>query len=125
MRRVRRKNTTPEMAVRKALHANGYRFRVHRRDLPGSPDIVLPKHHLAIFVHGCFWHRHADCPKATTPKTREEFWKEKFATNQARDTRVIRALREQSWAVVVVWECEIRSNEWLERVRTAIEERLS
>lgn len=113
MKRVRGKNTKPEIIVRRALHAAGYRFRLHRRGLPGSPDIVLPKHRLVIFVHGCFWHRHEGCPKTTTPRTRTEFWNAKFATNQLRDEAAVETLRLQGWTVVIVWECEAASTEWL------------
>src|SRR4051812_7398106 len=82
---IRNKNTRPEIAIRQALHAAGYRFRLHRRDLPGSPDIVLPRHRIAVFVHGCFWHRHLGCRFATSPKTNQDFWNTKFAANVARD----------------------------------------
>lgn len=108
MRAVGQKHTGPEMAVRRILHALGYRFRVQRRDLPGSPDIVLPKYKTAIFVHGCFWHRHPGCKKTTTPKTRVPFWTEKFERNVARDREKESALREMGWQVLVVWECEAK-----------------
>ena len=108
MRAVGQKHTRPEMTVRCALHAMGYRFRVQRRDLPGSPDIVLPRYKTVIFIHGCFWHRHPDCRKATTPKTRVEFWREKFERNVARDLLNETALREMGWQVLVVWECETK-----------------
>jgi len=107
MRRVRSKNTGPELAVRRTLHRKGYRFRLHRKDLPGSPDIVLPRHRLALFVHGCFWHRHAGCHRCTTPATRREFWEAKFAGNMERDRRQIEALETAGWVVRVLWECEI------------------
>ena len=100
------------MIVRQALHAAGYRFRLHRRDLPGSPDIVFPARRAIVFVHGCFWHRHPDCPAATTPKTRAAFWSAKFAANMARDLRVAEALHRQGWSVHVVWECETRRGEF-------------
>lgn len=108
MRAVGQKHTAPEMAVRRILHALGYRFRVQRRDLPGSPDIVLPKYKTAIFVHGCFWHRHPGCKKATTPKTRVPFWTEKFERNVFRDRQKEAALREMGWQILVVWECETK-----------------
>lgn len=113
MSAVRGKNTGPEMKVRHLLHAMGYRFRLHRRDLPGTPDIVLPRHHTVIFVHGCFWHRHPDCKRTTAPKTRVEFWTEKFERNVARDRLKEAALREMGWQVLVVWECETKSVETL------------
>lgn len=108
MRAVGQKHTKPEMTVRCTLHALGYRFRVQRRDLPGSPDIVLPKYKTAIFVHGCFWHRHPGCKKATTPKSRVPFWTEKFERNVVRDQQKETALREMGWQVLVVWECETK-----------------
>lgn len=105
---IRGRNTRPEMAVRRHLHAAGLRFRLHRKDLPGKPDIVLPRHKVAIFVHGCFWHRHAGCPKATTPSSNVEFWQKKFADNVARDVRDRAALEALGWRVLVVWECELK-----------------
>jgi len=106
MRRVRQAGTRPEMTVRRRLHAMGYRFRLHRRDLPGSPDIVLPRARKVIFVHGCFWHRHAGCRRATTPKTNTGYWIPKLEENQARDAKAILALHALGWSVHVVWECE-------------------
>jgi DNA mismatch endonuclease (patch repair protein) len=106
MRAVRRAHTSPEISVRKILHSLGLRFRLHRKDLPGTPDIVLRKHKTAIFVNGCFWHRHKNCWKATTPKTRTEFWISKFAANIARDRRSERSLVKAGWSVLKVWECE-------------------
>jgi DNA mismatch endonuclease, patch repair protein len=106
MSKVRTQGTRPEMTLRRLLHRAGLRFRLHRRDLPGTPDIVLPRYRTAIFVHGCFWHRHAGCHRATMPKTRTEFWRQKFAANVARDIRKERLLKERGWNVVTVWECE-------------------
>lgn len=97
MRRIRGRNTIPEVAVRRALHARGLRFRLHRRDLPGTPDIVLPARRLVIFVHGCFWHRHAGCRGSTTPSTRREFWQAKFDANVQRDARAGAALVGSGW----------------------------
>lgn len=108
MSRIRGKDTKPEIAVRSILHRLGYRFRLHRRDLPGNPDIVLPKHHTVILVHGCFWHRHKGCKYAYTPKSRVDFWKKKFTENVERDKRNRKALRQEGWKVIVVWECELR-----------------
>ncbi len=113
MSRIRGKDTGPERAVRSLLHRMGYRFRLHRNDLPGKPDIVLPKYRTAIFVHGCFWHRHPRCRYAYTPKTRVKFWKNKFAENVARDRRAMRALRRLGWRVIVIWECEVSTGESL------------
>lgn len=113
MARIRGKGTSPEMAVRRAAHSLGLRFRLHRRDLPGRPDLVFPKHRLVIFVHGCFWHRHPGCGRTTTPKTRRDFWLGKFADNEARDRRVTALLRTAGWRVAVVWECETKDREAL------------
>jgi len=106
MSRIRGRDTTPELAVRRFLHRSGFRFRLHA-DLPGRPDIVLPRWRTAILVHGCFWHRHAGCRLATTPSTNCEFWTRKFEQNTARDRRTTRALRRAGWKVIVVWQCEI------------------
>lgn len=106
MARVRARHTQPEMAVRRAAHALGYRYRLHCRDMPGSPDLVFRSREKAIFVHGCFWHRHAECRRTTTPKTRAAFWEMKFEANVARDARNINALQSAGWSVSVIWECE-------------------
>ncbi|MGV6872366.1 very short patch repair endonuclease [Pseudochelatococcus sp. B33] len=115
MSRIRDRDTKPELRVRRLLHSLGYRFRLHRRDLPGSPDIVLPRHHAVIFVHGCFWHRHDDpnCRLARMPKSRLDFWGPKLASNQVRDERVRQSLIALGWRVLVVWECEIKDEEGL------------
>ncbi len=108
MAAVHSKDTKPELAIRKLLFSLGYRFRLQRKDLPGRPDIVLPRFKLAIFVNGCFWHRHEGCKLASTPKSRVEFWQEKFARNVARDQRNYAALKEMGWQVLVIWECEVK-----------------
>ena len=108
MSAIKSKNTKPEIAVRKLLHSMGYRFRLHRKDLPGSPDIVLPKYKTVIFVHGCFWHRHENCKYASTPKTRKEFWENKFKTNLKRDAEVQEKIKNIGWQSVVIWECETK-----------------
>lgn len=108
MRRVRQKDTAPEIAVRKTLHNVGFRFRLHRRDLPGSPDIVLPRHRKVIFVHGCFWHGHEGCPRAALPKTRSEFWSDKIGRNKARDANAEARLKDLGWEVLVVWQCQTK-----------------
>lgn len=105
---IRSKNTKPEMIVRKFLHAQGFRYRLHAKELPGSPDLVLPKYRVAILVHGCFWHRHSGCRYATTPANNAERWKLKFDANIERDERSKHMLSEAGWRVVVVWECELR-----------------
>lgn len=115
MARIHGKNTVPEMIVRRILHSAGHRYRLHARDLPGRPDAVFRKRRKAIFVHGCFWHRHQNCKRTTTPKTRTAFWSEKFARNQARDRANENALRRLGWEVLVVWECETKKPESLRR----------
>ena len=107
MSAIKSKNTKPEIKVRKVLHSMGYRFRLHRKDLPGSPDIVLPKYKTVIFVHGCFWHRHENCKYASTPKTRKEFWENKFNKNIKRDKNNFKELKNLNWKVLVIWECEL------------------
>ena len=108
MSRIRGKDTRPEMLVRSGLHRLGFRFRLHARNLPGSPDLVLKRYRAVVFVHGCYWHRHEGCRYATTPATRREFWLEKFRANVARDRRHQQKLREAGWRVFVVWECALR-----------------
>jgi|SRR5690606_30905611 len=105
---IRGKNTKPEMVVRRFLHAQGYRYRLHRKDLPGKPDIVLPKLKTCVFVHGCFWHRHLGCRYAALPKTRAAFWEARLNANVDRDQASIRALQKAGWNVFVIWECELR-----------------
>lgn len=105
---IRGKDTKPELIVRRALHSAGFRYRLHRADLPGSPDIVMPGRKLAIFVHGCFWHRHGGCKAATTPSTRPDFWARKFEANVERDRRSVKLLEDAGWNVHVVWECETK-----------------
>lgn len=109
MSRIRSSNTAPEVALRQALHAAGLRFRLHRKDLPGKPDIVLARHKAVILVHGCFWHRHKGCSIATTPKSNTAFWTDKFDRNVARDLRVRDQLEALGWKVFVAWECELGS----------------
>lgn len=106
MRLIRGKNTLPELRVRQLLHAMGYRFRLHRRDLPGSPDIVLPRFRLAIFVHGCFWHQHDGCRLARLPKSRLEYWLPKFRRIAIRDEQAVQALASRGWETATIWECE-------------------
>jgi DNA mismatch endonuclease (patch repair protein) len=103
------KDTKPEKAVRSALHAKGYGFRLHRRDLPGTPDVVLNKYKVVIFIHGCFWHQHG-CKASSRPHTNKAYWNKKFADNQAREKKNFAELRELGWKVVVVWECDINKN---------------
>lgn len=114
MSRVRDKDTKPEMRVRKALHAAGLRYRLHRKDLPGRPDVVLPSRRTVVFVHGCFWHRHPGCPRCRTPKTRQEFWIPKLEANVERDRKASAALIEAGWRVRTIWECETERSDTLE-----------
>lgn len=108
MAAIRGKNTKPEMAVRRYLHAAGFRYRLHRKDLPGKPDLVLPGYKLVVFVHGCFWHRHQGCSYSTTPATRAMFWKDKFQKNMERDERNQNELLEKGWRVLIIWECGVK-----------------
>lgn len=107
MSRIRGKDTSPEMMVRRWLWAHGYRYRLHRKDLPGKPDVILSRYQVIILIHGCFWHRHG-CPATTMPASRQDFWTEKFRENVERDRRTVSALLAASWRVMVVWECTLR-----------------
>lgn len=106
MSRIRGRNTKPELLVRKAAHGLGYRYRLHQKSLPGSPDLVFPKRKIAIFVHGCFWHRHENCKYCYQPKSNVEFWVRKFQTNVTRDERVRKELEALGWRTAVIWQCE-------------------
>jgi DNA mismatch endonuclease (patch repair protein) len=113
MSRIRSSNTQPELVVRRLLHAMGFRFRLHRRDLPGQPDLVLPRHKLVIFVHGCFWHQHPGCGLASSPKSRQNYWGPKLTATVERDRRNAGHLREIGWRVETIWECDTRKAERL------------
>ncbi|MBZ9770352.1 DNA mismatch endonuclease Vsr [Mesorhizobium sp. CA6] len=113
MSRVRSKDTTPEMVVRKLVHRLGYRFRLHSCSLPGKPDLVFPSRKKIIFVHGCFWHRHLGCAKATVPKSHTDFWQEKFDKNVRRDQHLVTELSAQGWEIMVVWQCETNDGDSL------------
>lgn len=110
MSAIRGKDTVPEMIVRRFLHSRGYRYRIHRKDLPGRPDLVLTRLKVCIFVHGCFWHRHPGCAFATTPKTRPEFWSEKLQKNVMRDLANVEALESAGWNVLIIWECQLKKD---------------
>jgi DNA mismatch endonuclease (patch repair protein) len=112
---IRGRDTKPEIAVRRLAHRLGYRFRLHRRDLPGTPDLVFPRRKKVIFVHGCFWHRHTDCRFAYEPKSNVEKWQRKFRANVTRDEHVRRELEEMDWDVLVIWECQTKDVEMLAR----------
>ena len=109
MSRIRSKDTKPEMLVRKFLHSKGYRYRLHVKDLPGKPDIVLPKYKICIFVNGCFWHKHEGCKYFVWPKNNAEFWKEKIEKNTARDTQNFAKLESEGWRVLIIWECQLKA----------------
>ncbi|WP_318248642.1 very short patch repair endonuclease [Geomonas subterranea] len=111
MSRIRSKNTKPEVRVRSLLHRMGYRFRIHSRNLPGTPDIVLPRYKKVVFVHGCFWHRHPGCIEASRPKTNSAFWEEKISRNLLRDRRHVDSLEKLGWTVVVIWECDVKGTD--------------
>jgi len=115
MTAIKSKNTNPEIKVRKLLHSLGYRFRLHKKELPGSPDIVLKKYKTVVFVHGCFWHRHKECKYASNPKTREEFWNKKFLSNIERDIKVRERIKAAGWKSIVVWECELKDIQKLKK----------
>jgi len=115
MSRIRSKDTKPEKAVRSLLHGMGYRFRLHRKNLPGKPDIVMPKYRRIIFVHGCYWHRHPGCKFAYSPKSRVKFWTQKFQENVERDKINQQTLRELGWRVTIIWECEVNNLSKLRR----------
>jgi DNA mismatch endonuclease (patch repair protein) len=120
MGRIRSRDTKPEIALRRALHQMGLRFRLGGAGLPGRPDIVLPRHRAIIFVHGCFWHRHHGCKVASTPKSNTTFWVGKFVKNVARDDRVTRELKATGWRVFVAWECELSAKSRLGATATRL-----
>lgn len=120
MSRVKCENTTPEMTVRKYLHGLGFRYRLHSKELPGKPDIVLPKYRTVIFVHGCFWHRHKGCQYAGMPKSNMAFWRRKFESNVARDKKNSAALRRAGWRCLTIWECETKAEQKLVRLAAKI-----
>ena len=115
MSHIKGKDTKPEKLVRPILHGMGYRFRLHCKQLPGKPDIILPKYKAAVFVHGCFWHEHRGCKRATIPATRPEFWQHKIAGNRERDSRNIAALENLGYRCLIVWQCELKKLELLKQ----------
>jgi DNA mismatch endonuclease (patch repair protein) len=117
---IKGKNTKPEMTVRKALFAQGFRFRLHYKKLPGNPDIVLPKHQVAIFVHGCFWHMHSNCKLSKIPSSRPEFWISKLKANASRDKQATSQLLQLGWRVLVIWECHLKSTANVERLQISL-----
>lgn len=117
MSHIRGRDTKPELWLRSRLHALGYRYRVHVKGLPGTPDVVFGARRKVIFVHGCFWHQHPECPLAVMPKTREDFWRQKLAANGARDKRNVAELEARGWQVLVLWECELHDGAALSKAR--------
>ena len=117
MRRVRSKNTGPEMAARRLIHSMGYRYRLHDKDLPGKPDVVIPARKKVIFVHGCFWHRHPGCANARMPKSRVDFWSEKLKNNRRRDLLKLKDLEKMGWSALFVWECELKGPGLRDRIK--------
>lgn len=108
MSRIRSRDTKPELLVRKFLHAQGFRYKLHDKKLPGKPDIVLPKYNTIIFIHGCFWHGHARCKYFKVPQTRTDWWLQKINTNKANDAKAVKALKKEGWKVIVIWECQLK-----------------
>lgn len=121
MSQIKGKDTKPEMTVRKFLHSNGFRYRLHVKDLPGRPDLVLPKYNSVIFVHGCYWHAHEGCDDFKIPDTRTDWWKEKLYGNKERDEENIRQLKKMGWDVTVVWECKLKSNNQEETLKGLVQ----
>jgi len=115
MSRIQGKDTKPELVVRRLVHSLGFRYRLHRHDLPGSPDLVFPRLRRIIFVHGCYWHRHEGCRYAYLPKSNVSFWRSKFAANVERDRMAIQKLKKAGWRVHIIWECETQEREALKR----------
>lgn len=124
MSRIRSRDTLPELALRRALHHLGLRFRVNVKHLPGKPDIVFARHRTALFVHGCFWHRHQGCKVASNPKSNIEFWQGKFARNVSRDRKVSRELSAAGWRVIIVWECQLHTKARLDRTALQLARRI-
>ena len=109
MSQIKATNTKPELLVRKFLHANGFRYSLHKKTLPGKPDIVLPKYKTIIFIHGCFWHGHSNCKYFVVPKTRTKWWLNKIAANKANDEKAVKALKKNDWKVITIWECKLKT----------------
>jgi DNA mismatch endonuclease (patch repair protein) len=124
MSQIRSRNTKPEMLVRKFLHAQGFRFKLHDKKLPGKPDIVLPKYKTVIFIHGCFWHGHKDCRYFVVPKTRTDWWLNKINSNIVNDTKAVKALRKDGWRIINLWECNLKPPK-LERALLSLLKKLS
>ncbi len=115
MKKVKGKNTKPEILIRSMLHRMGYRFRLHRKDLPGNPDIVLPKYKKVIFVHGCFWHGHQGCKRASLPATNRQYWVNKIKKNKVRDAENMKKLKESGWTPLILWTCRLKNREKIKK----------
>ncbi|MEJ8817402.1 very short patch repair endonuclease [Lacibacter sp. H407] len=124
MSRIKGKNTKPELLVRKYLHAQGFRYKLHDKTLPGKPDLVLPKYNTAIFIHGCFWHGHANCKYFTIPKTRTDWWMDKINKNRTNDVKAMKLLKEDGWKIITIWECKLKPAK-LEQTLAALVKKLS
>ena len=124
MSRIKGRDTKPEILVRKFLFAHGYRYRLNVKSLPGKPDVVLPKYKTVIFVHGCFWHGHANCKYFTIPKTRTQWWTDKISTNKTNNAKAIKALKKDGWKVITVWECSLKKNK-LEKTLSSLLKKIS
>ncbi len=124
MSRIKSKNTKPEMLVRKFLHANGFRYSLHQKKLPGKPDIVLKKYKTVIFMHGCFWHGHKNCKYFVVPKTRTGWWINKIGTNKTNDAKAVKALKKEKWKVIEIWECKLKPGK-VERTLASLLKKLS
>lgn len=124
MSRIKGKDTKPEMLVRRYLHAHGFRYRLHVKDLPGKPDVILPRYKTVIFIHGCFWHGHEGCKYFVVPKTRTDWWLAKINTNVANDEKAVTALTKAGWKIITLWECELKSTK-IEETLTALLKNLS
>lgn len=124
MSRIRATNTKPEMLVRKFLHAQGFRYKLHDKTLPGKPDLVLPKYKTVIFIHGCFWHGHTNCKYFVVPKTRTDWWLNKINTNSANDVKAVKVLKKDGWKIITVWECDLKSAK-LEKTLASLLRKLS
>ena len=124
MSRIKGKDTKPEMLVRRYLHANGFRYRLHVKDMPGKPDIVLPKYKTVIFVHGCFWHGHKNCKYFVIPKTRTDWWLNKINGNIANDVNAAKALQEDGWRIIIIWECDLKTTK-VEKTLKKLTEKIS
>jgi len=124
MQQIKGKNTKPEMLVRTFLHANGYRYKLHDKKLPGRPDIVLPKYRTVIFVHGCFWHGHANCRYFVVPKTRTQWWTDKINRNKANDEKALKALKKDGWKILNIWECDLKKDKFEKTMNRVIQKLL-